>query len=343
MSALPQAPAQVQLIPISQLVEWQNCGHGQPRKHFDPAALQDLADSIRQGGFLGSIAVRPCPGRPGYYEILAGHRRTRAAALAHLEAVPATVHDLDDQAARWYVLQDNLQRQDFLPWEEGDGYAELLDGGTPLAVVAGRVGKSPSLISTRVEIARNLCERARELYLRHELTLQALELLAGLPDESLSPVQCPRCRVVCHQEATACPACGADLTGVFRVPSGNPQQAAALLCRGRQNGAVEEIVARVQESYGLGAEPVQTSLGLDDVQISEEAVAVRTELERRLAQVAAAGQYFLRHRDRLAEYTPDQRAAIAAQCNAAETWLRVVREAAVPPAAAPATPLTLAI
>lgn len=335
MTELEQQAAVV-MIPLDRLLPWDNAGKGQPRQHFDSQALQELADSMTAGGFIGSIVVRPYPGRPGYYEILAGHRRTRAATLAHLQAIPATVREMDDQDARFFVLQDNLQRQDFLPWEEGAGYAELVADGAAVASVAGRVGKSPSYVAERIAIHQGAGERARRLYLRKELTLQALELVAALPDRPMAPVQCSRCRVVLPEGSDTCAACGQDLAGVWRCDSGNPQDVAALLCRGKVNGAVAEIVAQVAASYGLGAAPVQTSLGFDDVQITQEAVKVRTELERKLADVANLRDWFLRHLAKLEEYTPDQRAAVVAQCEAAEALFRRIREAAAPPAPAAA-------
>lgn len=314
--ATEQAQAVVR-IPLTHLVPWQNGGKGQPRKYFDPVALQELADSMTAGGFIGSIAVRPMAGRPGYYEILAGHRRTKAAALAHLEAIPATVHDLDDVAARYFVLQDNLQRQDFLPWEEGEGYAELVADGASLAAVAGKCGKSPSYVASRIAIHEGAGEKARELYLRKELTLEALSLVAALPNRDLSPVRCPSCKCVCGETLARCPSCGSDLSGITRFPAGNPQSAAAMLCRGKVNGAARDAVEQVKASYGLSDQPVQTSLGFSDVQISEDAVKVRSVLERKLAEVSAMSEWALKHAKNLQEYTPDQRAAIVAQCDAA--------------------------
>lgn len=321
---------QITLIPLAKLLPWDNAGKGQPRKFFDPAALQELADSMTQGGFIGSIAVRPYPGRPGFYEVLAGHRRTKAAALAHLEAIPATVHDLDDRAARFFVLQDNLQRQDFLLWEEGAGYAELVAEGLAVAQVAGRAGKSPSFVAGRIAIHEHAGAKVRELYLQKELTVEAVQLCCELPDRDLSPVRCPSCKAVCGEEAAACPSCGADLSAIQRFPAGNPQTAAALLCRGKVNGAVKEFVEKVKQSYGISAEPVQTSLGFSDRQITEEAIKVRTVLERKLAEVASLSDFFLKNMDALTEYTDDQRAAVVDQCGVAITMFERIREAAKP-------------
>ena len=224
----------VQQIPLSHLVEWQNGGRGQPRKHFDPKALQELADAISTGGFIGSIAVRPLVGQPGFFEILAGHRRARAAALAHLDAIPATVQDLDDAQSRFFVLQDNLQRSDFLLWEEGAGYAELVADGMTVAQVAGRVGKSPSFVAGRIAIHEGAGATVRELYLQGELTVEAVALCSALPNRVLAPIRCPQCKGVCAEAWQACSSCSTDLSGITRFPVGNPQDAAARWCRGKQ-------------------------------------------------------------------------------------------------------------
>jgi ParB/RepB/Spo0J family partition protein len=328
---------QIMRVPLDKLLPWDNAGRGQPRKHFDPAALQELADSMKTG-FIGSITVRPFPGRPGYYEILAGHRRHKAAGLAGLAEIPCTVQDLSDDAARLYVLQDNLNREGFLAWEEGAGYAELVEGGMSIADVAAKVGKSPGFVAGRIAIHTGAGEKARAFYLRKDLTLAALELVATLPNRNLSPVKCPRCKVVACEGTMVCPSCAADLSAILRCEWGNPQDIAVGWLRGKTNGTVAEVVERVRESYGLSDKPVQASLGFDTVQISEEAIAVRTELERKLSDVSKAGDYFLQNAKKLEEYTPDQRRAVAAQCEAAVKWLQYIREAAVP-----SGPLALAL
>jgi ParB/RepB/Spo0J family partition protein len=315
--AAPKAAAVI-LIPLARLVEWDNGGKGQPRKHFDPAALQELADSMRAGGYQGApITVRRAPARPGYFEILGGHRRTRAARLANLESIPAVVESFDDAAARRFVLQDNLLRADFLPWEEGVGYAELLAGGESVAAVAGKAGKSPAYVSGRVKLAEGLGEAARQAYLDKALGVEVLLMLADLADHDLSPVRCPRCHKVNAEGTEACRSCGADLRNEFVFPAGNPQAAAVKLCKGVGAAVAAEKVERVKETYGLGAAPVQTSLGLDDLQVTQDAVAVKSALERKLGEVAALSDWVSKNLGALKQYTPDQRRAARAQLQAA--------------------------
>lgn len=344
-TATTPAPAPVAaaviLIPLARLVEWDNGGKGQPRQHFDAEALQELADSIRAGGFIGAITVRRAPARPGYFEILGGHRRTRAARLANLEAIPATVADLDDNGARAFVLKDNLHRADFLPWEEGAGYVELLAGGESVAAVAGKVGKSSAFVAGRAKLAEGIGEAARLAYLEKTLGVEALLLLADLPNRDLSPVRCPVCHKVNAEGTESCQSCGADLRAEFVFPAGNPQAAAVRLCKGASLAVAAEKVERVKETYGLGAAPVQTSLGLDDLQVTQDAVAVKSALERKLGEVAALSDWVGRNLEALRQYTPDQRRAARAQLQAARKVFDFIESSideSAPAALAPKAP-----
>ena len=97
---------------------------GQPRKNFEPQALNDLADSIAAHGVLQPIVVRPARGG---YVIVAGERRWRAARLAGLKEIPALVKELTDAEAMELALVENLQREDLDPVEEAMGYRQLME------------------------------------------------------------------------------------------------------------------------------------------------------------------------------------------------------------------------
>ncbi len=120
----------------------------QPRRHFDEEELQTLADSIAQHGVIQPLAVRVREN--GYYQIVAGERRWRAARLAGLSEIPAVVIDADDQTAAELALIENLQRSDLDPVEEAQGYRRLIDEyGMTQERVAERVGKSrPAVANT---------------------------------------------------------------------------------------------------------------------------------------------------------------------------------------------------
>jgi hypothetical protein len=143
--------------------------------------------------------------------------------------------------------------------------------------------------------------------------------------------------VVAPEGTATCPGCAKDLSGVFRCESGNPQTEAARVCCGKTNGAIADAIERIKECYGLAEKAIQTAMGFSDTLISEGALEVRTALERRLADIAAAGDWFTEHAAKLAEFTPGQRAAIAAQAEAGIKMLTHIREAAAP------APLALAL
>lgn len=96
----------------------------QPRRYFDPTALQELVASIKQHGILQPLLVRPLP--KGGYELVAGERRYRAATEAGLSSVPVVVKELDDESAWAISLIENLQREDLNPLEETEGILQLL-------------------------------------------------------------------------------------------------------------------------------------------------------------------------------------------------------------------------
>ncbi len=100
-------------------------GTYQPRVHFEPEALQELADSIRAQGVIQPIVVRPLAG--GKYELIAGERRWRATQLAGLGQIPAVIRELDDQTAAAVSLIENIQRENLNPLEESRALQRLID------------------------------------------------------------------------------------------------------------------------------------------------------------------------------------------------------------------------
>ncbi len=99
----------------------------QPRQYFDPKAINELADSIRQHGLLQPILVRPVTGSSEMYEIVAGERRWRASQKAQLHEVPVVIREFDDAQVLQIALIENLQRQDLNAIEEAKGYQKLMD------------------------------------------------------------------------------------------------------------------------------------------------------------------------------------------------------------------------
>ncbi len=123
----------------------------QPRRHFAPAAMDELIASVRAHGVLQPILVRPVAG--GRFEIVAGERRWRAAQAAGLHEMPAVVRPLDDRAAFEIALIENIQRSDLNAIEEARGYRRLIDEFKHTQqVLAGIVGKSRSHVTNLLRL-----------------------------------------------------------------------------------------------------------------------------------------------------------------------------------------------
>ena len=139
-----QAPS---TLPISQVESYA----GQPRKNFDQEKLEELAESIRQHGIIQPLTVRKLSS--GYYQIIAGERRWRAARLAGLTEVPAVIIEADDRKAMELAMIENLQREDLSPMEEAEGYKILVENyGMTQEQAAQRVGKSRSAVANALRL-----------------------------------------------------------------------------------------------------------------------------------------------------------------------------------------------
>ena len=126
-------------------------GRYQPRRDMDPAALQELADSIRQQGVMQPVVVRPIA--EGRYELIAGERRWRATQMAELDSIPAIIRDVPDEAAIAMALIENIQRENLNPIEEAFALQRLQDEfGLTQAQVAEAVGKSRTTITNLLRL-----------------------------------------------------------------------------------------------------------------------------------------------------------------------------------------------
>lgn len=126
-----------------------------PRRLFRDEELSDLADSIRAHGVVQPVIVRPAPGKPGSYELIAGERRWRAAQRAGLERVPVIIKQVDDKTALELAIVENVQRADLNAIEEAAGYQQLVDhyqySQNDLAQV---IGKSRSHVANTLRLMR---------------------------------------------------------------------------------------------------------------------------------------------------------------------------------------------
>lgn len=134
-------------LPISQVEP----GLNQPRKRFEPEALADLAESIRIHGIIQPLTVRRLAS--GYYQIIAGERRWRAAKLAGLNEIPAVIIEADDRKVMELGLIENLQREDLNPIEEAAGFQSLMETyHMTQEEAASRVGKSRSAVANALRL-----------------------------------------------------------------------------------------------------------------------------------------------------------------------------------------------
>ena len=178
----PELPAQGEgsvALPISQVEP----GLNQPRKRFDQGALDDLAESIRVHGIIQPLTVRRLA--TGYYQIIAGERRWRAAKAAGLEEVPAVIIEADDRKVMELGLIENLQREDLNPAEEARGYRTLMEEyGLTQEQVAQQMGKSRPAITNTLRL---LALPDEVLALMEEGTLSAghARAILGAPSPAL--------------------------------------------------------------------------------------------------------------------------------------------------------------
>ena len=155
----------------------------QPRKTFDEVELQALADSIREHGILQPLAVRDVG--DGFYQIIAGERRWRAARLARLEEIPVVVIEADDRTVMELALIENLQRQDLNPMEEAEGYRVLMEEyGLTQEQAAERVGKSRPAVANALRLLA-LPDEVREMVTGGTLSAGHARAVLSLPTQRL--------------------------------------------------------------------------------------------------------------------------------------------------------------
>ncbi len=148
----------------------------QPRRTFDPDALQDLAASIREHGILQPVLVRPRA--DGHFQIIAGERRWRAARLAGLREIPAIVESFDDEAALEIAIIENLQREDISPLEEADMFERMTtQHGYSLRKLAQKLGKDKGYVENRLRLADAPPEIRELVSVRSDTLSAAYELM----------------------------------------------------------------------------------------------------------------------------------------------------------------------
>lgn len=179
INALDEPEGELLTLPISKVEPRQT----QPRKTFDEEALQALADSIARYGLIQPIVARKL--NSGYYQIIAGERRWRAARMAGLDEVPVRVLEADDRRTAELALVENLQREDLNPIEEAKGYRTLMEEyGLTQEETARSVGRSRPAVANALRLL-GLSPKVMELVERKELSAGHARPLLSLGSDTL--------------------------------------------------------------------------------------------------------------------------------------------------------------
>ena len=154
----------------------------QPRKFFEEDPLQELSDSIKEFGIIQPIVVTP---KNGYYEIIAGERRWRAARMAGLKEVPVIIRDYTEQEIVEISLIENIQRENLNPIEEAQAYQRLIqEFSLKQDEVAERVSKSRTAITNSMRLLK-LCELVQQMVIEDKLSSGHARALLSIEDPEL--------------------------------------------------------------------------------------------------------------------------------------------------------------
>lgn len=166
-------------LPINEIIP----NRDQPRKTFDEAALEELAESIKQHGVLQPLLVRPIPS--GGYQLVAGERRWRACRMAGLNKVPVVIKELTDTETMEIAIIENLQREDLNPIEEAEGLQALIDKcGYTQEEVATSVGKSRPAIANSLRLLR-LPQEVRDMTKNGEISAGHARALLAFDNDAM--------------------------------------------------------------------------------------------------------------------------------------------------------------
>jgi ParB family chromosome partitioning protein len=233
-------------------VESLKAGPYQPRKDFNPARLQELADSISAQGVVQPIVARPTGTFD--YEIIAGERRWRAAQLAGLHEVPVLIRDVSDQTAMAISLIENIQREDLNPLEEAEALRRLVEEFSMTHQQIGdAVGKSRASISNLLRL-NELNPDVKDLLLQGDIEMGHARAILGVPFERQSGVA----RQVAAKQLTV----RATEKLVRRLPNETARS------KPRPDPDVAELSSRLTETFGAKVEIRHSKRGAGKLVIS---------------------------------------------------------------------------
>ena len=244
----PSRPPAV--LPIGQL----KAGRMQPRTTFED--METLVSSVKEFGLLQPILVRPLPGAPETYEIIAGERRWRAAQKAQLHEVPVVVRTMDDRDALQIGLIENLQRADLTAIDEAQGYRRLAEEfGQSQEEIARTVGRSRPHVANTLRLL-DLPEPVQDMVRDGRLSAGQARALIGMPD----PVGVARRAVDEKMSARDLEKLGAEVKP--RGKGGRPAAPGkAPAGRGGKSADTLALEKRIEEALGLKADLALRGVG----------------------------------------------------------------------------------
>ena len=246
----------------------------QPRRHFEDAEITELATSVKERGVLQPILVRPAPGAPGEWQIVAGERRWRAAQRAGLQQVPVLVRELDDLQVLEIGIIENVQRADLNPVEEAQGYKALMDRfGRTQEAVAQTVGKSRSHVANAVRLL-HLPEEVLQHLIAGRLSAGHARAIAGAKDPAALA------RKIVEQGLNVRQA---EALTKERPPESKP---AAPARRGGRNADIHSLEQDLSDVLGLAVE-IRDQDGKGELRLRYSSLEQLDDLCRRLTRGAA--------------------------------------------------------
>ena len=258
--AVEAAGDELRELPLDQLT----AGRHQPRRAFDPAQLEALAESIRAQGVVQPIIVREIG--EGAYEIVAGERRWRASKLAGLTVIPAVVRTMEDRTAMAVALVENIQRADLNPLEEAEALRRLIDDcGLTHEVAAAAVGRSRAAVSNLLRLM-DLDSGVQALVRNGLLSLGHAKVLLGATPSR----QAELARRVIEGDLTV------RQTEALLAASSRPAPAAA------EPVAPSPLAVELSERFGVPVTVSQTPKGRGKLVISFDSNAQLQQLLKRL-------------------------------------------------------------